>query len=79
MDLAVQPAIDRSGLAVHVDHFAGAALDRRAANVRRLPGKAIADEVVRVVLVLLDVVPQPAFDLRAARIEQPGPRIGSAP
>ena len=39
------------------------------------PANAIADQVVRVVLVLPDVVPEAAANALAARVEQIGPRV----
>src|SRR5688572_31093864 len=49
VDFAVQAAIGGSRLAVHVDDFPGTASDS-AQRMRVLPGKPIANQIVRIIL-----------------------------
>src|SRR5204863_650589 len=61
-------SIDRQPLAVHVEPLSGTAR-HRAQRFALRAGDPIASEVVRVVLVLTQVVPQPAADLLAIDVE----------
>src|SRR5438309_6640816 len=67
-------AVHRDALSVQVENFSLASLDgtQRTTIAAR---KAIADDVVGVILVLADVVPQTSADLSPARVEELAPWI----
>src|SRR5438270_6693210 len=76
-DGAARVAVHRQLLAVQMENLPRAAAHR----TQRSPfgaGESIADEVIRIVLVLADVIPERAENLRAARLEQIGPRIAAS-
>src|SRR5678815_5839766 len=66
--------VRRHARAIEVEDFPHAAAERPRRLTLRAR-EAIADEVVRIILVLFDVVPQPAADLRTADVEELPPRV----
>src|SRR5204862_4478369 len=66
--------VDRDAFSVQVEHAAGSTRHGPERLALRA-GDAIADQVVRVVLVLTQVVPDAAANALAGRVEEIGPRV----